>query len=117
MFDIFTPEYHATFRERLLIAARELKMWDVEASIITREGQRKYTHAIARLSQQEDGSVVFDGVILDATRSRQAEIMVRHLGRILDRSSNEVMYFKITIYSLFRSTSLRLIILNIRMMN
>jgi len=93
LFDIFTPEYRATFRERLLTAARELKMWDVEASIITREGQRKYTHAIARPSLQEDGSVVFDGVILDATNIRQAEIMVQHLGRILDRSSNEVYVF------------------------
>ena len=93
LFDIFTPEYHATFRERLLKAARELTMWDVEASIITREGKRKYTHAIARPSLQEDGSVVFDGVILDATRSRQAEITVQHLGRILDRSSNEVYVF------------------------
>jgi len=94
LFDIFTPEYHATFRERLLTAAKELKMWDVEASIVTREGQLKYTHAIARPSLQEDGSVVFDGVILDATRIRQAEIMVQHLGRILDRSSNEVYVFK-----------------------
>jgi len=94
LFDIFTPEYRATFRERLLTAARELKMWDVEASIITREGQHKYTHAIARPSKLEDGSVVFDGVILDATKTRQAEIMVQHLGRILDRSSNEVYVFK-----------------------
>jgi len=94
LFDIFTPEYHATFRERLLTAAKELKMWDVEASIVTREGQLKYTHAIARPSLQEDGSVVFDGVILDATRIRKAEIMVQHLGRILDRSSNEVYVFK-----------------------
>jgi len=93
LFDIFTPEYHATFRERLLTAAKELKMWDVEASIVTREGQLKYTHAIARPSLQEDGSVVFDGVILDATRIRQAEIMVQHLGRILDSSSNEVYVF------------------------
>ena len=94
LFDIFTPEYHATFRERLLTAAKELKMWDVEASIITREGLRKYTHAIARPSLQDDGSVVFDGVILDATRIRQAEIMVQHLGRILDSSSNEVYVFE-----------------------
>jgi diguanylate cyclase (GGDEF)-like protein/PAS domain S-box-containing protein len=93
LFDIFTPEYHATFREKLLAAAKELKMWDVEASIITREGKRKYTHAIARPTLQEDGSVVFDGVILDATKIRQAEIMVQHLGRILDRSSSEVYVF------------------------
>ncbi len=93
LFSIFTPEYHATFREQLLAAARDLKMWDVEASIITPEGQRKYTHAIARPSLQEDGSVVFDGVILDATRIRNAESMVQHLGQILDGSSNEVFVF------------------------
>ena len=93
LFDVFAPEYHATFRERLLDAAKNLEMWNVEATIITPEGERKYTHAIARPTRQADGSVVFDGVILDATQFRQAEIMVKHLGRILDSSSNEVYVF------------------------
>ena len=93
LFDVFAPEYHATFRERLLTAARNLDMWDVEATIITPEGKRKYTHAIARPTRQADGSVVFDGVILDATHFREAEITARHLGRILDSSSNEVYVF------------------------
>lgn len=93
LFDVFAPEYQSTFRDKLIEAAKNLDMWNVEATIITRDGQRKYTHAIARPSRLPDGSVVFDGVILDATRFRQAEIMVKHLGRILDSSSNEVYVF------------------------
>jgi len=93
LFDVFAPEYQATFREKLLEAAKNLEMWNVEATILTPEGERKYTHAIARPTRRNDGSVVFDGVILDATRFRQAEIMVKHLGRILDSSSNEVYVF------------------------
>ena len=47
LFDCHGPEYRATFRERLLEASRKLEMWDVEAQIITRGGEEKWTHAIA----------------------------------------------------------------------
>ena len=66
------PEYREDFRERLLAASREMKMWDVEADIITRDGERKFTHAIARQRREPDGSVLWDGIILDATRLRRA---------------------------------------------
>lgn len=74
LFDCHGPEYYATFRERLLAASRSLSIWDVEATIITRDGQRKYTHALARPHRLPDGSVVWDGVILDATRIKEAEL-------------------------------------------
>ena len=74
LFDCFDPSYRANFQQRLANAAQELKMWDVEATIIARDGQRKYTHAIARPSRLPDGSVVWDGVILDATRIKEAEL-------------------------------------------
>ena len=73
LFDCHSPEYRQTFRERLLQASRELKMWDVEATIISRSGERKFTHAIARPHQRADGTVVWDGVILDSTRIKEAE--------------------------------------------
>jgi len=73
LFDCHGPEYRATFRERLLKASRELSMWDVEAQIITRDGEEKWTHAIARPHRLPDGSVLWDGVILDATRIKKAE--------------------------------------------
>jgi len=73
LFNCHGSEYRATFRERLLAASRELRTWDVEAQIITRDGQEKWTHAIARPQRQSDGSVLWDGVILDATRIKKAE--------------------------------------------
>ncbi|MGI9508497.1 MAG: sensor histidine kinase [Geminicoccaceae bacterium] len=74
LFDCHGPDYYATFRDRLLAASRNLKLWDVEATIITREGTRKFTHALARPHKEADGSVVWNGVILDQTRIKEAEI-------------------------------------------
>ncbi len=77
LFDCHGPEYRAKFRERLLAASKELTMWDVEAQIITRDGEEKWTHAIARPHQKPDGTVLWDGVILDSTWIKKAEIELR----------------------------------------
>ncbi len=74
LFDCHGPAYHATFREKLLKASRDLTMWDVQAQIITRGGEEKWTHAIARPHREPDGSVLWNGVILDATRNKMAEL-------------------------------------------
>jgi signal transduction histidine kinase len=73
LFDCHGPEYYATFRDRLMAASRALTLWDVEATIIARDGRRKFTHAIARPHRQADGAVVWDGIILDQTRIKEAE--------------------------------------------
>ena len=65
-------EYKAKFRERLLSASRALATWDVEASVVARDGRKKYTHAIAHPERQSDGSVLWTGIILDETRTRTA---------------------------------------------
>jgi len=74
LFNRHDPSYAATFRERLLSASRTLEMWDVEATIISRDGKQKHTHAIARPHQQRDGSVLWNGIILDQTRIKKAEL-------------------------------------------
>ncbi len=74
LFDCHGPDYRETFKERIMTASRQLTTWDVEASIISRDGQHKWTHAIARPQRQPDGSVIWNGVILDATRIKQANI-------------------------------------------
>jgi diguanylate cyclase (GGDEF)-like protein/PAS domain S-box-containing protein len=74
LFSHFGPEYRATFREKLLKASRDLTLWDVEAQINRPDGQIRHTHAIARPRREADGSVVWTGVILDATRIKEAEM-------------------------------------------
>ncbi len=68
LFGIFAPEYASSFRQKLIEASKSLSVWDVEASFVTKDGQLKYTHAIAKPEKQADGSVLWTGVILDATR-------------------------------------------------
>jgi diguanylate cyclase (GGDEF)-like protein len=73
LFRTFSEEYKASFKKRLIAASRSLSTWDVEASIVTPEGRLKYTHAIARPERLSDGSVLWTGVTLDATRIKEAE--------------------------------------------
>ena len=74
LFDCHGPKYRSEFRDRLLAASRELTMWDVEAQIVTPDGEEKWTHAIARPHLEPNGNVLWDGVILDATWIKKAEI-------------------------------------------
>ena len=57
----------------LLQASAELRAWDVEADIVTPDGTTKYTHSIAHPERRPDGSTVWTGVILDASRIKEAE--------------------------------------------
>ncbi len=74
LFSCHSQEYSARFKERLLDASKSLALWDVEASIVSRDGRKKYTHAIALPDRRPDGSVLWTGIILDETRTRTAFI-------------------------------------------
>jgi diguanylate cyclase (GGDEF)-like protein len=83
LFSTHEHDYSAKFRERLLSASKSLTMWDVEASIVTRDGRKKYTHAIARPDRKADGSVLWTGIILDETRTREAVVESLSQGFVL----------------------------------
>src|SRR5437764_11961170 len=74
LFSCHSADYSAKFKERLLAASKSLTIWDVEASIISRDGRKKYTHAIARPKRNPDGSVMLTGIIYDETRIREEGI-------------------------------------------
>ncbi|UCH74346.1 MAG: PAS domain-containing protein [Rhodospirillales bacterium] len=93
LFACHGPEYRTNFRERLLKASRELTLWDVQAQIITRDGEEKWTHAIARPRRQPDGSVLWDGVILDATWIKKAEIELKKAKDLAESSSRAKSMF------------------------
>jgi diguanylate cyclase (GGDEF)-like protein len=74
LFQHYGAEYRKHFRQRLLDASRDMTLWDVEAEINRPDGQKRYTHALARPHREPDGSVLWTGVILDATRIKETEI-------------------------------------------
>jgi diguanylate cyclase (GGDEF)-like protein len=74
LFNHYGADYRANFRQKLLEASKALSVWDVEAQIERPDGSICYTHAIAHPRKLDDGSVLWTGVILDATRMKLAEL-------------------------------------------
>ncbi len=74
LMECFGAEFRAQFMAKSAEASRLMTLWDIEVPIVTRGGQRKWTHSLARPRRMSDGSVLWDGVILDVTRSKQAEL-------------------------------------------
>jgi hypothetical protein len=91
LFGRHSDEYKAKFRERLVTASKALTTWDVEASLVSADGRKKYTHAIARPERQQDDSVVWTGIILDETRTREAVIEGLSQGFVLYDSDDQLM--------------------------
>ncbi len=91
LFSCHSDEYKAKFRERLLAASKSLSVWDVEASIISRDGRKKYSHAIARPERKPDGSVLWTGIILDETRTREAVVESLSQGLLLYDSEDRLI--------------------------
>ncbi len=91
LFSRHSEEYKAKFRERLVAASKSLTIWDVEASIVSKDGAKKYTHAIARPENQPDGSVLWTGIILDETRTREAVVEGLSQGFVLYDSEDRLV--------------------------
>jgi diguanylate cyclase (GGDEF)-like protein len=91
LFSCHRADYSAKFRERLLGASRALTTWDVEASIVSRDGHKRYTHAIARPDRQSDGSVLWTGIILDETRTREAIVESLSQGFLLFDAEDQLI--------------------------
>jgi signal transduction histidine kinase len=70
-------EDRAAFREALLVSARDMTNLDIENRVIGRDGVSRWVRSIARPRPGPDGSVIWDGVALDATEKRRAEDEMR----------------------------------------
>jgi signal transduction histidine kinase/CheY-like chemotaxis protein len=83
LFRTYSDEYRKNFRERLVSASATLTKWDVEASVVLPDGGTRTTHAIARPERLPDGSVLWTGVILDASRAKEAEDGLKEANRLV----------------------------------
>jgi signal transduction histidine kinase/CheY-like chemotaxis protein len=87
LFRTYSEDYKKSFRERLVQASKSLTKWDVEASIDQPDGSKKYTHAIAHPERRADGSVLWTGVILDASRAKKAEESLKSANRLVESAN------------------------------
>lgn len=73
LFDWVHPEDRARFIADLEMSAATLGILDHRTRVIGADGRAHWARGIARPSRRPDGSVVWDGIVIDVTREVEAQ--------------------------------------------
>lgn len=68
------PEIRANLVQAIGESAKHLTPWEWEGQIVTQAGATKWVQGVARPARQADGSVVWDGIVIDITARKVAEL-------------------------------------------
>ncbi|WP_448187807.1 hybrid sensor histidine kinase/response regulator [Azospirillum sp. sgz301742] len=72
-----TPETQVRWREAIRTSTETGDPYSVELKIVSPDGQRRILRSLAHTRRERDGSVVWDGLILDVTGQHDAEARSR----------------------------------------
>lgn len=61
------------FQESVMESARQLTPWNLEARLSTVENEWKWFHAASRPELQDNGALIWEGLVMDVTDRKQAE--------------------------------------------
>ncbi|WP_040614491.1 HWE histidine kinase domain-containing protein, partial [Teichococcus cervicalis] len=86
-----TPETRARAEAALQHSATTLTPLVLEGDVRTADGRRLWLRTMASVHPLPDGSVVWDGVLLDSTEQRQAEERATLLAREVDHRAKNIM--------------------------
>ncbi|MBG1240299.1 trifunctional serine/threonine-protein kinase/ATP-binding protein/sensor histidine kinase [Nostoc sp. NZL] len=84
------PEDMVRYQETITISAQTLEPWLYQGRIITLSGQLKWIQAASRPIKQADGSIIWDGLLLDVTERKQAEAAVIQKSQELKKALEEL---------------------------
>jgi DNA-binding CsgD family transcriptional regulator len=88
-FDWIHPDDKARFVTDLEMSAATLGLLDHRIRIIGENGRVYWARGIARPSRRSDGSVVWDGIVIDVTREIEAEAALRVAKEEADRAHRD----------------------------
>jgi DNA-binding NarL/FixJ family response regulator len=88
-FDWIHPDDKERFVADLEMSAATLGLLDHRIRIIGENGRVYWARGIARPSRRSDGSVVWDGIVIDVTREIEAEAALRVAKEEADRAHRE----------------------------
>jgi PAS domain S-box-containing protein len=80
------PEDKAHYQNSIEISAQTLEPWRYEGRIITPSGELKWIQAASRPEKQVDGTIVWDGLLLDVTERKKAEAAVQQKSQQLEQA-------------------------------
>ena len=84
------PEDVEYFNQSVTQSAQTLQCWDYLGRIITPSKKLKWIRGSSRPERQEDGSILWDGLLNDVTSQITAEIELRRFRQVVESSSDAV---------------------------
>ncbi|MBR8834995.1 MAG: PAS domain S-box protein, partial [Stigonema ocellatum SAG 48.90 = DSM 106950] len=84
------PEDIAHYQESITTSAQTLEPWRYSGRIITNHGQEKWIQAASRPIKQADGTIIWDGLILDVTERKLAEAAVIQKSQELEKTLQDL---------------------------
>ncbi len=81
---LILPEHHETMVEAEAAAVRDKRPFDLEVRFRRADGEIRWARIISAPREQPDGSMIWDGIQLDITDRKQAEIRLRDLNETLE---------------------------------
>ena len=76
----------AHFQQSVAISAQTLQIWQYQGRIITPSGKMKWVQAASFPLKQTDGTIIWDGLLLDITQRKQAENAVKQKSQELENA-------------------------------
>jgi len=73
MWNIIHSEDREYYQEATMLSARDLQPWRWEGRIITASGNLKWVQGISQPEKQENGEILWDGLMIDVSDRKEAE--------------------------------------------
>lgn len=84
LFAVVHPKDLPGLQETIAISTQTLENWEYEWLTITPSGKQKWLKGISKPEPQSDGSILWDGCIIDVSDRKQAEIALQLLNEELE---------------------------------
>lgn len=85
MFRLVEPAYRRQLLRTMRVSRHTRSLWLSEMPIRTRSGRMRWVRGQSMPKYLDDGSVVWDGVIVDVTAQKQAEQAIQQMNEQLER--------------------------------
>jgi PAS domain S-box-containing protein len=90
MWSAVHSEDRKLLEKSIAISGQTLKPWKYEGRIVTKSGQLKWIRGIARPEKQPDGDILWDGLTIDISDRKQAEIALSESKVALQKANQEL---------------------------
>jgi PAS domain S-box-containing protein len=90
MWSAVHPEDRKSLEKSIAISAQTLKPWKYEGRMITKSGKLKWIRGIARPEKQPGGDILWDGLTIDISDRKQAEIALGESKIALQKANQEL---------------------------